>query len=437
MFQGIKINNITGLQFFQLLRFGTLLLISIVFTKSSVGTDSIGNYEYFLFVAALVSSFWINGLIQSFLPLFRSNNSFKKNDEKSPEIFNVFVLISLLSFLVMLLLVIFRFSYTEINGNPVSIPYFFLLLIYIFFSSPSYLVEYIYLLKNRADWIMKYGIITFAIQFALVAMPVIFGGDMKTSIVGLVIISVIRYVWLFILLRKYAQFKVSKHFLKEHLHLASPLILSSLLSGSAQYVDGFLVLSKFDTATFAIFRYGAKEFPLIVLMANAMSNAMIPEFSLKENMQQALHDLRGKTLRLMHLLFPIAIVFILFSEWLYPRVFNENFTESAVIFNIYLLLIISRLVFPHTLLIGLKRTKPILLASITELVVNVILSVILIHVWGIAGVAFATFIAYGVQKTIWIIYNKLKLDISPFDYIPVTAWAIYSFLTLLVFYIVY
>ena len=437
MLQGIKINNISGLQFFQLLRFGTLLLISIVFTKSSVGTEAIGNYEYFLFVAALVSSFWINGLIQSFLPLFRSNNTFKAGEEKSPEIFNVFVLISILGFLVVLLLVVFRFSYTEINGKPVSIPYFFLLLIYIFFSSPSYLIEYIYLLKNKADWIMKYGIITFAIQFGLVALPVLFGADMKTSIVGLVIISVIRYIWLFDLLRKYAKFKVSKDFLKEHLHLASPLIFSSLLSGSAQYVDGFLVLTKFDTATFAIFRYGAKEFPLIVLMANAMSNAMIPEFSIKENMKQALEDLRRKTVRLMHLLFPIAIVFILFSEWLYPRIFNKNFAESAVIFNIYLLLIISRLVFPHTLLIGLKRTKPVLLASVAELVINVILSVILIQVWGIAGVAFATFIAYGIQKIIWVMYNKVNLGISPFDYIPVKIWAIYSFLTLLVFYVVY
>lgn len=432
-----KINNVAGLQFFQLFRFGTLLLISIVFTKSNVNTSAIGSYEYFLFVAALTCSFWINGLLQSFLPLFRSNDTFKRAGEKSPEFFNVFVLISIFSFLVIVLLIGFRFSYSEIRGKENTIPYFWLLLIYIFFSSPSFLIEYVYLLKDKADWIIKYGLITFIVQFVLVALPAILGANMKISIFGLVVISLIRYGWLIILLKKYARFIISKDFIKEHLHLASPLIISGLIGGSAQYVDGFLVLNKFDAATFAVFRYGAKEFPLMLLMANAMSNALVPEFSAKEKFTEILALLRVKTARLMHLLFPVAIVFIVFSDWLYPRIFNENFRGSAVIFNIYLLLVISRLIFPHTILIGLKKTKIVLYASVIELGVNIILSIIFIHFWGIEGVAFATFIAYGVQKVIWLIYNKTVLGINPGRYIPISVWLIYSFITLAAFYIVY
>ncbi len=437
MLPKFKINNISSLQFFQLLRFGTLLLISIVFTKSKLNTDAIGNYEYFLFVAALTCSFWISGILQSFLPLFKNNNTFKQHGEKSPEFYNVFVLISLFSVLVVIVLIGFRFSYSEIKGKEDSIPYFWLLLIYVLFSSPSYLIEYLYLLKDKANWIIKYGLVTFAVQFVLVALPAILGADMKFSIIGLVVISIIRYAWLLVLLKKYAQFTISKAFIKEHLHLASPLIITSLLGGSAQYVDGFLVLNKFDATTFAIFRYGAKEFPLILLMANAMSNAMIPVFSEKEKLAESLASLRNKTARLMHLLFPVVIIFIVFSEWLYPRIFNENFAGSAIIFNIYLLLIISRLIFPHTILIGLKKTKIVLYASVIELGVNVILSIIFIHFWGIAGVAFATFIAYVVQKIIFLFYNKTVLGINPNQYIPMVLWLIYSFFTLAVFYAVY
>ncbi len=437
MLPKFKINNISGLQFFQLLRFATLLLISIVFTKSKLSTDAIGNYEYFLFVVSLTCSFWISGLLQSFLPLFRNNNTFNQKGAKSPELFNVFVLISLFSFLVVIVLIGFRFSFSEISDKKDTIPYFWLLLVYVLFSSPSYIIEYLYLLKDKAEWIIKYGLITFAVQFVLVALPAILGADMKISIIGLVAISLIRYTWLVVLLKKYAQFTISKNFIKEHLHLASPLIVTSLLTGSAQYVDGFLVLNKFDAATFAIFRYGAKEFPLILLMANAMSNAMIPEFSEKEKLKDILAQLRSKTVRLMHLFFPIVIIFIVFSEWLYPRIFNENFAGSAIIFNIYLLLIISRLIFPHTILIGLKKTRIVLYASIVELGVNILLSIIFIHFWGIEGVAYATFIAYGVQKIICLFYNKMVLGIRPDRYIPLTIWFIYSVFTLAVFYAVY
>ncbi|HKI88325.1 MAG TPA: polysaccharide biosynthesis C-terminal domain-containing protein [Draconibacterium sp.] len=431
------INNISGLQVFQLLRFGTLLLISIVFTKSSVTTSSIGDYEAFLFVTALVCSFWINGLIQSFLPLFKSNTTFQKGQEKSPEIYNVFLLISGLSVLVIVVLLLFKNLLSGILTDNGTIPFFHFLLLYIFFSSPSYLIEYIYLLKNKAGWILKYGFITFGIQFILISAPAFWGVGMQMSIVGLVSISVIRYIWLLFLLKKYARFTSSATFIKEHLHLAYPLIISSLLGGSAQFVDGFLVLNKFDTATFAIFRYGAKEFPLVLLMANALSTAMISEFSIKEKIGEALKLLRQKSAQLMHLLFPVTILFIIFSHWLYPRIFNENFTESAVIFNLYLLLIISRLVFPHTVLIGLKKTRIVMYASLAELVVNVILSVTFIHFWGIEGVAFATFIAFATQKTIWVIYNKKVLHISPKQYIPITMLVVYSFLTLTAFYFMY
>lgn len=426
----INITNISGLQFFQLLRFGTLLLISIVFTKTTVGTEAIGNYEYFLFVAALACSFWINGIIQSFLPLFHNNNSFNSKNEKSAEFFNVFVLISLLSVGVVLVLAAFHLLYSDL-------PYFSLLLLYILLSSPAFLVEYVYLLKNKVTWIIGYGIITFAVQFVIVAGPAFLGWGMRYSIMGLVVISAIRYIWLLTLLKKYARFSLSFAFLKEHISLATPLVVSSLMGASAQYVDGFLVLNKYDTATFAVFRYGAKEFPLVVLMANAMSTALIPEFSSREKIKDSLKILRDKTKRLAHFLFPVTIVFIVFSQWLYPRVFNPDFADSAIIFNIYLLLIISRLVFPHTLLIGLKKTKVVMYASLAELLVNIVLSVLFIRFWGIEGVAFATVIAFGVQKIIWVVYNKTVLNIAPREYIPVPLWVIYSLLILLAFIIVY
>lgn len=437
MFSKKYIDNISGLQIFQLLRFGTLLLISIIFAKSNLSTETIGSYEMFLFIAALLCSFWINGLIQSFLPLYNNNNTFENTKGKSPEIFNVFLLVSILSILVIFLLVIFNKPLSNIITKKGDIPFLNLLLVYIFFSSPSYLIEYIYLVRNDVYRILKYGIFTFFLQFIFIATPVLLGYSMKFSVIGLTLISIVRYVWLLVLLRKHALFSPSIKFIKEHIYFAYPLIVSTLLGSSALYVDGFLVLNRFDTATFAIFKYGAKEFPLVVLMANALSTAMIPAFSLKTKLRDALVVLRKKTTNLMHLLFPVTMLFLLLSSWLYPLIFNDNFADSARIFNLYLLLIISRLVFPQTILIGLKKTKIVMYASFVELVINVLLSIVFVNFWGIEGIAFATLIAFACQKIIWVVYIKIALKISPKEYIPVAELVIYSILTLCTYYFVF
>ena len=101
-------NNITALQLFQMFRYGTLILISIFLAKSNLTTNSIGEYEFFLFFSALIGSFWINGLIQSFLPLYNDNNTFKTIKGKSPAFFNIFLLITLFSLFSIILVVIFK-----------------------------------------------------------------------------------------------------------------------------------------------------------------------------------------------------------------------------------------------------------------------------------------------------------------------------------------
>jgi Na+-driven multidrug efflux pump len=76
-------------------------------------------------------------------------------------------------------------------------------------------------------------------------------------------------------------------------------------------------------------------------------------------------------------------------------------------------------------------------ASVAELLVNVILSVLFIQLWGIEGVAFATVIAFALQKIICLIYNKSKLGISAEKYVPIRTLAFYSLAMIIVFCFVF
>ncbi len=417
------------MQFFQLFRFGILFLISIVFTKTSLSTGEIGIYETFLLISGAVSFFWISGIIQSLMPLYRKSRNFGDSlDTKSPAIFNAFILLLLFSILAGLFVFTTQKHIADFLGlSNNRLPYLKIMVAYIVLSGPNNLIEYIYLLNNKSSWIIRYGLITFILQFICITTPVILGFDLGYGLYGLVFINIIRFIWLLYLIYKYSSFHISYPFIKEHLRLGSPLILSILLSGSAQYIDGVLVSHKFDEFTFAVFRYGARELPFVLLLANAFSNAMIPEFS-TNGISQSLEKLKKKSLKLMHLLFPVSILFLISSEWLYPLIFNQNFAESASVFNIYLLLIVSRMVFPQTIIIGMGKSKIMLLASSLELAINLSLSIIFINYFGIIGVAWATVIAYILERIILIIILKSSYNINARQYIPVKWISFYIIL---------
>lgn len=232
--------------------------------------------------------------------------------------------------------------------------------------------------------------------------------------------------------------KISVEFMKEHLYLGIPLILTSLISGSAQYTDGIIVSAVYkDPAIFAWFRYGAKEFPLVLMLANGLSNAMLPEFSTRERMKESLAKIRVKSKRLMHFLFPTAIFIMLFARWIYPRMFNPEFEKSADVFLIYSLLVIPRLVFPQTIIVGRKKTHITLIAAIIEIALNIPLSLLMIK-WGyyIVGVVLSTFIVYTISKIFLIGYVWVKMKIKPSEYIPLQLYVFYSFMIGIVFILI-
>jgi len=427
------IDNIFGLQLFQLMRFTVFLIISIVFTKSHLTRAEIGSWEMFLFIAGLLSFFWVTGIIQSLLPLYHRNKTYRRIGDnpsgKSPEIFNAFILLCLFSLVFFAIghTIKYNFSVFHFSGN---VPYINLLLLYLLLSNPVCLIEYIYLLNNRSYRIFQYGVYTFSLQLILIILPVVFGKGIIWSIYGLLIVTGGRWIWLLILLRRYTEMRISVKFMKEHLYLGLPLILTSLISGSAQYTDGVIVSAVYrDPGMFAWFRYGAKEFPLVLMLANGLSNAMLPEFSTRERMKESLAKIKFRSKRLMHFCFPATMVIMLFTRWIYPRMFTPEFQKSADIFLIYTLLVIPRLVFPQTIIVGRKKTHISLISALFELLLNIPLSLLMIK-WGynIVGVALATFIVYTFGKLFLTGYLWIKMKIKPTEYIPLQVFLIYSLL---------
>lgn len=414
---------VSAFQFYHVVRYSALVVTGIVFTKTHLTQIEIGQWETFLLIAGAVTFFWLNGLLKA---LLLANPSGGQEKTSSPAVFTSFIIISVLSVLSagFLLLTAPLLSRFLLNGNV--IPFMGLLLFYIVIGIPSNMIEYLYLLKKQNEWIIRYGLLSFSFQLIFVLVPAILGLGIKMAVTGLLISMVIRYIWLVVILFRYYPARFSGTFVRKYALLAWPLAVATLLSGSAQYVDGFIITSRFSQDVFAVFQYGARELPLAVLLANALSNSMLPAFADRALLDDTLKRLKDNSRRLMHFLFPFTAILLLLSHPVFPWLFNPAFSAGATIFNVYMLLIVSRLVFPQTILTGLQFTRDIMVASFFELVVNVTFSLILVIWFGIAGVAAGTVIAYFFEKAVLVKMVKNRLGISPADYIPWKLLYIYS-----------
>jgi len=425
------ITNINALQFFQLFRFAILFAVGIAFAKSGLPTGEIGVYEKFIFLSGAVSFFWVNGLTQSMLSFSRQSEF--KNNQKNPLFFHVFIISVIFSVFTVVILFSFESLIAKYILASSNISYLYVFIAYFLFSTPAFVVEYFYILLKKPKIIIVYGLLTYGIQFIALAAPIFLGKGLEISLIGLTVVAIIRFIWALALIKNHSEFKFSANFSKTYLNHSSPLILMSLIAGSIPYVDGIIVSHYYDDATFAVYRYGARELPLALLLANALSNAMIPDFTEKDKIKDSLYKLKLNSLRLMHLMFPISIILLFFSKFLYPFLFNEDFITSSTIFNVLLLLVICRLVFPQTILLGNRLNNSLVIASIIEFIIKIVFSLLLIDYYGIIGIALATVFAFFSEK-IWltiIVWKKLR--IKPSEYIPIIWITIYGIILITTF----
>jgi len=404
----MKINQVSSLQIYQLLRYSATLIINIILAKSYLTLEELGQFESFIFYFSFVSFFWINGFIQALLVNYNSN---KKKKLLLFNIFFIFIVFSLIAAFFVLL-----FADIQVNNYSNDLYIKLLLFVYTVLNPVSFLIEYIYFLESKYKKLILYGIVSLVLQIILIAFPAVFGLNLFVCFYGFIVFATIKIGLLIYLLKSYAIFKFDKTIIKKQLLFAFPLILTSILAGSASYIDSFIINYNFNSETFAIFRYGAKEFPLFIIIANTLSNSILPEFSKSIPVKLILKGIKEKSKKLILLFSPIVLILLLFSHIIYSYVFSEKFIDSYKIFDIYLLLIVSRLVFPQTILIGLKETKLIATVSTVELVINILASIILIQFYGVLGVAYGTILAYYIEKLLLIIFLRKKFNLKLSEY---------------------
>jgi len=421
---------INGLQFFQLLRFGTTLFIGILLAKIfGLATAEIALYEVILFLGNFVSFFWISAGIKSLLSEYaRSKN------QAAALLINTSFLLFILGILAAALLYFFQSSFIQTFTQYEQIPYLHLICLYLLFNAPASLIEYIYLLQKKEAKLIRYGLIIFGLQLVAVVFPLLMNWGIGGIFCCLLWWSIFKFCWLLVvLIRHWKAAKspqntspiLSWSTQKQLLVLLFPLSLHMLIGGGMEYVDGFIVTKYFeDTGMFAIFRYGARELPLVTILTAALTATLIP--LAVENQAIVLPKIKKEIDKLSRWLFPLTIGLMLVSPYLFPLIYNEKFATSARVFNVYLLIISSRILLPQVIILAQQHNYVLVWSALVEVVVNLGLSLYWVQDYGLEGIAFATVCAYFVNKIILVSYNYLKFKIPLSDYLNLPNYFFYN-----------
>ena len=426
------ITTTTAVQLNQILRQASLVLISILLAKSGLTTDDIGVYETLLFIGTTVSYFWLNALIQTALAFIPSLS----DNEKPKTIFNIFIIFNGLSLLLFAILLLFKYPISVFFAGKTDLPFFELYAVYLVLNFPPLLLESLWTVENRPLSIVAYSVVSHIFLPFAIVVPLWLGKPFMWSFYGMIAIAALRYIWLIIkILQNNNNKTVSTDIIRSFLLLALPLMAYSFLNGFVTSFTSWIVnwFHNGDTHIFAVFRYGAREFPLALALATGLSNSMIPVIA--KDTTDGLAVLKKKSEKLWHILFPTSIVLMLTAKMLFPIVFNPSFADSAGVFCVFLLLLTSRALFPQSILLALKETKTMLWISIIETLVIVVLCFLLIKPLDTEGVAWALAIGFLLEKILIVVFLKRRYNIDFQDYTNIKLYFLYAIL-LIISYII-
>ncbi|MBK9984164.1 MAG: polysaccharide biosynthesis C-terminal domain-containing protein [Saprospiraceae bacterium] len=400
-------DSVRQVQFFMLCRQTGIILSSIVLARF-LSVDSVGIIEMLMLCGYLMTFFWSDALVKGYLA-----NQHLLN-EKYFE--TTFLWLYFLGGLVTMLFLLAGRSFlvplftarSQLEGLELFALYQVLII-------PVWIAPIIGLLKGQNTILVSLYVLigpAFACFSSLQWLP-----GLQGALIGLFCYALVGFIWMMTKTQFIPNLRL-KSILRIIWPATWPLILYAVSNGIARSFDAWLVARNFDTGTFAIFRYGAREFPLVLAFSAGLSTMMIPK--LREF--QSLGELRFRTTRLMHICYPIVAVFMFSSVPLFEFVFGIQYRSSAFIFNIYLLLTLTQLIFPQAIMTARQDTKILWYVSIAELAVNIVASILLMRSFGILGIVWGTLIAYIFEKIVLMFLLKSRYQIKPYAIMNIPVW---------------
>jgi O-antigen/teichoic acid export membrane protein len=405
----------TGYQIFQAFRFLGLLAAALSVPILSNSDADPSEYESLTLAGTAVSFFWVTGLFDSLVVRFHAAQPSEQASVLNAGFWlaNACALASILA-----MMPILAFS----SGFPYAV--------FLFFELAGFFLPIYLLVKGKGHALSILGLVAYGGYALWVAIGMHQGWGLVEIFWVCAAWGSLRWLGSLILAKPWERPEFEQ--MKRLASLALPVSGVALLGQGALVIDGYLA-KYFHPGEFTAFRYGSKEFPLTLLMANAFSttySGMVASAVKQDKIEQTLELVKRNSINIIYLSFSFTFILLCISHPAFEWVLDGRYPAAAPVFDLCLLMVLPRMLFPQTVVRGHEKGWILTAAATMELILKLGLSFLLLPLMGLAGLVLATVLALLFEKAILMWYCDRKLGLPVESYTPVKPLIVLSLLLL-------
>ncbi len=250
--------------------------------------------------------------------------------------------------------------------------------------------------RNRVKQVAVYNVLSRLFMLAAVLTAVLIYRTPAAAIVGTVVGAAIVLVPALKLM--FASCNVgsllpSANGMWSQLKYAVPLGLAGMIGTISVLLDKMIVSSMCAPEQFAVYANGAIEIPLISVLTGSVMAILIPDLvkMYKAAQYTELRELWHRAMvKCSLIILPIMVFLLVMAPEVIRILFSDKYVESVEPFRIYLLALPVRITQFGAIFMAARRNNLIVYRTITGLILNLFLSIILVKVMGYIGAVVST-----------------------------------------------
>jgi O-antigen/teichoic acid export membrane protein len=287
------------------------------------------------------------------------------------------------------------------------------------------------------------------VRTALFVLPALALGSLRGVLVGAAAFAAIRVAAMFVYLwREFGRgLSVDLALWRDQLAYALPFALAVTIDVVQANFHQWVVATRFDAATFAIYAVGCLQIPLVDLVTTSTGNVMMVKMAEQPEGGQAdaLKLWHDTTARLASLMFPLAALLLLSAPSVIVFLFTRSYLASVPVFMVWCLMILPSAFAVDSVLRAYAQTRFLLVMNIVRLaVIAVLIGWFLTH-FGLIGAVLVTLVGTTVVKAAAIMWIARLMNVGLTEVLPwkrlaviaahasvavVPAWALVHMVTL-------
>jgi O-antigen/teichoic acid export membrane protein len=246
------------------------------------------------------------------------------------------------------------------------------------------------------------------LRTAMIVGPAIALWGLRGVLIGAATFAAIRMtVMLGYLFREFGRdLRLDLTLWRSQLVYAVPFALAVGVEVIQANLHQYLVASRFDAATFAIYAVGCLQIPLVDLICTSTANVMMvrmAEEAGQGHKRDALALWHNTTCRLAFIIFPLAAFLLVAGRGIIVTLFTADYLASVPIFRIWCLMILPATFTVDAVLRVHARTRFLLVMNLVRLSVIVLLIGPFVSAFGLAGAVLITLAATMIVRAAGII----------------------------------